>query len=85
MIYYAVVFLVVGLVAGLLNLAEGSLLVLQTSWMLFLIGVALMAMNLIGVRTPPVRASKVGGLTVIPASMTRICNLYRKHEKEERR
>lgn len=60
MIYYAVVFLVVGLAAGLLNLAEGSLMVIQMSWLLFLMGVVLIAMDLIRLRTVPVKASGVG-------------------------
>ena len=55
MLYYAVTFVLVGLVSGALNMAEGSLVVLQMSMMLFLIGVALMAMSLMGRRTPPVR------------------------------
>lgn len=60
MIYYALVFLVVGLAAGLLNLAEGSLMVIQMSWVLFLMGGVLIAMDLVRVRTVPVRSSGVG-------------------------
>lgn len=60
MIYYAVVLLVVGLAAGLLNLAEGSLMVIQMSWVLFLMGVVLIAMDLIRLRALPVKASGVG-------------------------
>ncbi len=87
MFYYAVVFVLVGLVAGVLNLAEGSLVVVQLSWMLFLIGVALMGLHLIWLRPSPVRASEDGGQAVIAAPMTRrgIFNLYSRHEKEERR
>ena len=51
MLYYALVFLVVGMVAGVLNLAEGSLMVVQMSWMLFLIGIVLVAIHVIKGRT----------------------------------
>ena len=66
MIYYAVVLLVVGLAAGLLNLAEGSLMMIQMSWVLFLMGVVLIAMDLIRLRTLPVKASGVDCQTASP-------------------
>jgi len=50
-LYYALVFLVVGLVAGVLNLAEGSLMVVQMSWMLFVIGIVLGARSGLTIRT----------------------------------
>jgi len=50
-LYYALAFLVVGLVAGVLNLAEGSLMVVQMSWMLFVIGIVLVAIRVITGRT----------------------------------
>lgn len=55
MLYYALVFLVVGLVAGALNLAGVSLLAVQMSWILFLIGAVLVAIHLVtgrAVRVP---------------------------------
>lgn len=51
MLYYALVFLIVGLVAGVLNLAEGSLMVVQMSWILFLIGIVLAAAHVVTGRT----------------------------------
>jgi uncharacterized membrane protein YtjA (UPF0391 family) len=53
-LYYALAFLLVGLVAGVLNLAEGSLLslmVVQMLSMLFLIGIFLVAIHVITGRT----------------------------------
>ena len=47
MLYYALVFLVVGLVAGALNLAGVSAVAVQISWILFLIGVILVAIHLV--------------------------------------
>lgn len=47
MLYYALVFLVVGLVAGALNLAGVSSVAVQISWSLFLIGVILVAIHLV--------------------------------------
>ena len=47
MLYYALVFLVVGLVAGALNLAGVSAVAAQISWTLFLIGVILVAIHLV--------------------------------------
>jgi uncharacterized membrane protein YtjA (UPF0391 family) len=45
MLYYALVFLVVGLIAGALNLAGVSSVAVQISWILFLVGVVLVAIH----------------------------------------
>jgi uncharacterized membrane protein YtjA (UPF0391 family) len=47
MLYYALVFLVVGLIAGALNLAGVSAVAVQISWIMFLIGVILVAIHLV--------------------------------------
>lgn len=47
MLYYALVFLVVGLIAGALNLAGVSMIAVQISWILFLIGIVLVAIHVI--------------------------------------
>jgi len=55
MLYYALVFLVVGLIAGALNLAGVSAVAVQISWILFLIGAALIVIHLVtgrAVRVP---------------------------------
>ena len=51
MLYYALVFLIVGLVAGALNLAGVSAVAVQISWVLFLIGIVLVAIHLVTGRT----------------------------------
>ena len=51
MLYYALVFLVVGLIAGALNLAGVSAVAVQISWILFVIGVVLVAIHVITGRT----------------------------------
>jgi uncharacterized membrane protein YtjA (UPF0391 family) len=51
MLYYALVFLIVGLVAGALNLAGVSTIAVQISWILFLIGIVLVAIHLFTGRT----------------------------------
>ena len=38
MLYYALIFLVVGVIAGALNLAGVSAVAVQISWVLFLVG-----------------------------------------------
>jgi uncharacterized membrane protein YtjA (UPF0391 family) len=59
MLYFALVFLVVGLIAGALNLAGVAAIAVQFSWILFVIGVVLVVIHLVtGRRTPvegPVR------------------------------
>ncbi|HLZ32796.1 MAG TPA: DUF1328 family protein [Nitrospira sp.] len=47
MLYYALVFMLVGLVAGALNLAGVSTVAVQISWILFLIGIVLVAVHLV--------------------------------------
>jgi uncharacterized membrane protein YtjA (UPF0391 family) len=47
MLYYALVFLVVGVIAGVLNLAGVSAVAVQISWVLFLIGIVLVALHVI--------------------------------------
>jgi uncharacterized membrane protein YtjA (UPF0391 family) len=51
MLYYALVFLIVGLVAGALHLAGLSAVAVQISWVLFLIGVVLVAIHVVTGRT----------------------------------
>jgi uncharacterized membrane protein YtjA (UPF0391 family) len=51
MFYYALVFLVVGLIAGVLNLAGVSTVAVQISWSLFVIGIVLLVIHLITGRT----------------------------------
>jgi uncharacterized membrane protein YtjA (UPF0391 family) len=46
-LYYALVFLVVGVIAGTLNLAGVSAVAVQISWILFLIGILLVAIHVI--------------------------------------
>jgi uncharacterized membrane protein YtjA (UPF0391 family) len=51
MLYYALMFLVAGLTAGALNLAGVSTVAVQISWVLFLIGLVLVAIHVITGRT----------------------------------
>jgi uncharacterized membrane protein YtjA (UPF0391 family) len=51
MFYYALMFLVVGLMAGALNLAGISTVAVQISWMLCLVGIVLLVMHWITGRT----------------------------------
>ncbi len=51
MLDYALVFLVVGLIAGALNLAGVSAVAVQISWVLFLIGIVMVAIHLVTGRT----------------------------------
>lgn len=51
MLYYALVFLVVGLIAGALNLAGVSAIATQISWILFLVGIVFLVIHLITGRT----------------------------------
>ena len=51
MFYYALVFLVVGLIAAVLNLAGVSTVAVQISWILFVIGIVLLVIHLITGRT----------------------------------
>jgi uncharacterized membrane protein YtjA (UPF0391 family) len=45
MLHYAPVFLVVGVIAGALNLAGVSAVAVQISWILFLMGIVLVAIQ----------------------------------------
>ena len=55
MLYYALMFLIVGLVAGALGLAGVAAIAGQIAWVLFLIGVVLLVVHLVsGRRLPPV-------------------------------
>ena len=55
MLYYALIFLIVGLVAGALGLAGIASIAGQIAWVLFLIGVVLLIVHLVsGRRLPPV-------------------------------
>jgi uncharacterized membrane protein YtjA (UPF0391 family) len=47
MLYYALAFLVVGLIAAALNLAGVSSVAVQISWILFMIGMVLAAIHLV--------------------------------------
>ena len=51
MLYYALVFLIVGVIAGALHLAGVSAVAVQISWVLFLIGIVLVAIHLVTGRT----------------------------------
>ena len=55
MLYYALIFLVVGVIAGALNLAGVSTMAVQISWVLFLVGIVLLVIHLVTGRS--VRAS----------------------------
>jgi uncharacterized membrane protein YtjA (UPF0391 family) len=46
MLYFALMFLVVGLIAGALNLAGVAAIAVQISWILFVIGVVLVVIHL---------------------------------------
>jgi uncharacterized membrane protein YtjA (UPF0391 family) len=54
MLYYALVFLIVRLVAGALGLVGVAGTASQLAWILFLIGVGLLGVQLLRGRTPPV-------------------------------
>ena len=54
MLYYAAVFLLVGLIAGGLNAAGIATLVSQGAWTLLLSGVALLMIHRVAERTNPV-------------------------------
>ena len=54
MLYYALVFLIGGLVAGALGLVGVAGMASQIAWILFLIGLGLLVVQLLRGRTPPV-------------------------------
>jgi uncharacterized membrane protein YtjA (UPF0391 family) len=53
MLYYALMFLIVGLVAGALGLAGVAALAGQIAWILFLIGIVLIVIHLATGHRPP--------------------------------
>ena len=53
MLYFALMFLVVGLIAGALNVAGVAAIAVQISWILFVIGIVLIVIHFVtGRRTP---------------------------------
>lgn len=54
MLYYALLFLVVGLIAGALGLAGIAAVAGQIAWVLFLLGAVLIVLHLVAGRHPPV-------------------------------
>ena len=53
MLYYALIFLIVGLIAGALGLFGVAAIAGQIAWVLFLIGIVLLVIHMISGRTPP--------------------------------
>jgi len=53
MLYYALVFLLVGLVAAALGMSGVAAIATQIAYVLFIIGVVLVAIYLLRGRTPP--------------------------------
>jgi len=53
MLYYALVFLIIGLIAGALGLFGVAAVATQISWILFLIGIILLVIHLVTGRAPP--------------------------------
>jgi uncharacterized membrane protein YtjA (UPF0391 family) len=51
MLYYALVFLIVGLIAGALGIYGVAAIASQIAWVLFLIGVVLLVVHLVSGRT----------------------------------
>ena len=54
MLGYALTFLIVGLIAGLLGMAGIAAVATQIGWILFLIGVVLLIVHMVRGRMPPV-------------------------------
>ncbi len=54
MLYYALAFLIVGLVAGALGLAGVAALAGQIAWILFLVGIVFLVVHMLRGRVPPV-------------------------------
>ena len=52
MLHYALMFLIVGLIAGALGLAGVAAVAGQIAWVLFLIGIVLVVINLASGRRP---------------------------------
>jgi uncharacterized membrane protein YtjA (UPF0391 family) len=53
MLYYALVFLIIGLIAGALGLFGVAAVASQIAWVLFLIGIILLVIHLVTGRSPP--------------------------------
>jgi uncharacterized membrane protein YtjA (UPF0391 family) len=51
MLYYALVFLIVGLIAGALGIYGVAAVASQIAWVLFLVGVVLLVVHLVSGRT----------------------------------
>jgi uncharacterized membrane protein YtjA (UPF0391 family) len=51
MLYYALVFLIIGLIAGALGVYGVAAIASQIAWVLFLIGVVLLVVHLVSGRT----------------------------------
>jgi uncharacterized membrane protein YtjA (UPF0391 family) len=47
MLYFALLFLIVGLIAGALNIAGVAAIAVQISWILFVIGIVLVVIHLV--------------------------------------
>jgi uncharacterized membrane protein YtjA (UPF0391 family) len=54
MLYYALVFLIVGLIAGALGIYGVAAVASQIAWVLFLIGIVLLVVHLASGRTRPI-------------------------------
>ena len=54
MLYYALMFLVVGVIAGALGLAGIATMAGQIAWLLFLVGAVLIVVHLVTGRRPPI-------------------------------
>ena len=54
MLYYALVFLVLGLIAGALGLSGVAAVATQIAWVLFLVGIVFLVIHLVRGRTPPI-------------------------------
>jgi uncharacterized membrane protein YtjA (UPF0391 family) len=55
MLYYALIFLIVGLIAGALNAFGVAAVAVQISWILFVVGIVLLVIHLIMGRRTPVK------------------------------
>jgi uncharacterized membrane protein YtjA (UPF0391 family) len=54
MLYYALLFLIVGIVAAVLGASGVAAVATQISWVLFVVGMVLLLVHLLSGRTPPV-------------------------------
>lgn len=67
MLYYALVFLMVGLIAGALGLAGIAAVAGQISWILFLIGIVFLLVHLAKERDAPVAWRRTTGYLRTPS------------------